>query len=187
MLNFGTTVSFSKDAAKILNGLTEAVTKLAAATEKDVASNERLAGSVDKLTEALDQITKPNPIIIVVSGESIHIPGLREFQGEDMSFTVPRDHQDEPFTLDPITAQDSEGPVEIVFTERLESSDPTVVDIVESSFHFGTFGGATVNRIVTYQGNDFIVSSVVFNVTPGAITFAGGGIQVPGLTPDPEV
>lgn len=104
-----------------------------------------------------------------------------------MSYTVPRDHPDEPYTLSPIIVADSEGEVTGVdFTERLESSDDTIVsiDAVAGTFHFGTFGGATINRIVTYQGNDFIVSSVVFNVTPGALTFSGGDITVPGLTPD---
>lgn len=107
-----------------------------------------------------------------------------------MSYTVARDHANEPFNLDPITAQDSEGQVEVEFTERLESSNPEVVAIVgdapSQEFTFGTFGGATVNRIVTCEGADFIVASVVFNVTPGAITFVGGGINVPGLTPDEE-
>jgi len=140
--------------------------------------------AIIELTEVLKQFSAPpHSVVFIVAGQSIHIPGLQ--QGEDMSYTVPRDHPDEPFTLDPITASDSEGPVDVTFTERLESSDQTVVSIVDTSFHFGTFGGATVNRIVAYQGADFIVSSVVFNVTPGAITFAGGGINVPGLTPDP--
>src|SRR3977135_2284695 len=90
----------------------------------------------------LREIKSKSRVLIIVSGQSIHIPNLQ--QGEDMSYTVARDHQDEPFTLDPITASDSEGPVTIQFTEKLVSSDETVVSVVGTSFHFGTFGGATV-------------------------------------------
>ena len=118
----------------------------------------------------LEKIKVPKHVTFIIAGQSIRIPGLRNFQGEDMSYTVPRDHQDEPYVLDPIVASDSEGPVLIETTERLESSNPDVVSDTGSAFHFGTFGGATINRIVVYQGTDFIVSSVVFNITPGAIT-----------------
>lgn len=144
---------------------------------------------LERIIAELERIKTPVRLTLIVSGQSILIPGLRNFQGEDMSYTVPRDHQDEPFSLAPITAADSEGPVDVVFTERVESSNVDVVSIVgdapSQSFHFGTFGGATVNRIVTFNGADFIVASLVFNVTPGAVTFSGGGIDVAGLTPDP--
>lgn len=143
------------------------------------------AQAVNTLTERIGQLIAPQQdVIILAVGQSIHIPGLN--QGEDMSYTVPRDHQDEPFTLDPITATDPEGTVPAEFTERLESSDDSVVSIADGSFHFGTIGGAVVSRIVTYKGNDFVVSTAVFNVTAGDITFAGGAINVGGLTPDPE-
>jgi hypothetical protein len=132
----------------------------------------------------LERITTPviHKVTVVVSGQSIHIPGLQQ---ENDMYTVARDHANEPFTLDPITASDSEGPVTVEFTERLESSDDSIVAVVGSEFSFGTFGGATVNRIVTFDGNDFIIASAVFNVTPGAISFTGN-INMPGLTPDAE-
>ncbi len=130
----------------------------------------------------LGRIKSPVRITIIVSGQSIHIPGLK--QGEDMSYTVPRDHQDEPFTLDPISCTDSEG--DVAFTETLASDNESVVSIVGTSFHFGTFGGANITRkvAVANQG-EFIVATAVFNVTPGGVTVSGGGITVPGLTPDP--
>lgn len=135
------------------------------------------------ITAELERIKTPVQIIIIASGQSIHVPGLQ--QEKDMSYTVARDHANEAFTLDPITASDSEGPVTADFTERLESSDDSVVAVAGSELSFGTNGGATVNRIVTYKGTDYIIASLVFNVTPGALTFVGN-INVPGLTPDAE-
>ena len=100
-----------------------------------------------------------------------------------MSYTVPRDHADEPFTLDPIVISDSEGPVDKPFTETFESDNTDVVSIDAGLLHFGTFGGANLTRKVTLDGQEFIVASAVFNVTPGALTVSGN-INVPGLTPD---
>lgn len=118
---------------------------------------------------------------LVVTGGQIHI---HLQQGEDMSYTVPRDHQDEPFTLDPIVISDSEGPVDKAFTETFESDNTDVVSIDGSNLHFGTFGGANLTRKVTIDGQEFIVATAVFNVTPGTLTVTGN-INVPGLTPDP--
>lgn len=137
----------------------------------------------------LVRITTPvviHPITVVVSGQSIHIPGLRAFQGEDMSYTVARDHADEAFTLDPITVSDSEGPVDKAFTETFTSDNPDAVSIdsTAGTLHFGTFGGANLTRKVTIDGQEFVVATAVFNVTPGALTVSGN-INMPGLTPAP--
>ena len=180
MLTIKSIITFGDRAEQLVKNLISAV---ADNTDAILAQTEAQTAALKALTEVLGQ-PAPN-VIFFVAGQSIHIPGLQ--QGEDMSYTVPRDQPDEPFTLDPITASDSEGPVEAVFTDRLESSNPDAVSIVDSSFHFGTNGGAVVSRIVTFEGADFVLPNpVVFNVTPGAITFSGGGINVPGLTPDPE-
>lgn len=101
------------------------------------------------------------------------------------TFTLPRDHADEPFTLEPISVTDSEG--DVAFTEAFESSNPDVVSIdsAASTVHFGTFGTATLSRKITVAGNDIAVGEpAVFNLTPGALTVTGGGVSFPGLTPD---
>lgn len=134
---------------------------------------------------------------VVVSGQSIHVPGLKDFQGEDdMSNStysdIPRDHQDEPFTLSPIVISDSEGPIEVPVTDTLTSDNPDVVSIIgdapNQSFHFGTFGTATVSRKATFTppgGVETTVNaaSAVFNLTPGALTVSSD-IVISGLTPD---
>lgn len=155
------------------------------------STNNALKESIAFLAETIGQLSAPS-VIVIAAGQSIHIPGLKDFQGEDMSTYsgIPRDHQDEPFVLDPIVIGDSEGALDIPFTETLESDNPEVVSIVEGSFHFGTFGNATVSRKATFTppGEAEITvnaGSAVFNVVPGAITVRGS-IQVPGLTPDPE-
>ena len=71
----------------------------------DLTVTHRLSEGTKSL---LRELLKPRPIILIVAGQSIHIPGLT--QGDDMSYTVARDHADEPFTLDPIVVADSEGP-----------------------------------------------------------------------------
>lgn len=146
---------------------------------------EQTFGEHAALLAEIERIATAHPITVVVSGQSIHIPGLQAFQGEDMSYTVARDHTDEAFTLDPITVSDSEGPVEKAFTETFESDSPDVVSIdsTAGTLHFGTFGGANLTRKVTIDGQEFIVATAVFNVTPGALTVSGN-INVPGLTPD---
>ena len=103
---------------------------------------------------------------------------------------IPRDHQDEPFNLDPIVVSDSEGPIPgLAITETLESDNPDVVSIVDQSFHFGTFGTATVSRKATFtlpgaaESTTVNAGSAVFNLTLGALTVSGN-INVPGLTPD---
>lgn len=181
------------DTRQILTAIEEAriaAHEQARRTRALIREEAQAAGSLlGQILKQLERITTPvvHKVIVVVSGQSIHIPGLRDFQGEDMSFTVPRDHADEPFTLDPITVSDSEGPVDKTFTETLASDNTDVVSIVgdapSQSFHFGTFGGANVTRKVTIDGQEFIVAAAVFNVTPGALTVSGN-INVPGLTPD---
>lgn len=132
----------------------------------------------------LARIATPIRITVVTSGQSIHVPGLT--QEKDMSYTVERDHADEPYVLDPIVISDSEGPVTTPFTESFDSDNTDVVsiDTAASTLHFGTFGGANLTRSVTTNGQTFIVATAVFNVTPGALTVTGN-ISVPGLTPDP--
>jgi hypothetical protein len=168
--------------------------------DEDAHRLRRVEHKVDQLTELVNQVIaelerlKPSTIFVVVTGQSIRIPGLKAFQGENMSTYsgIPRDHQDEPFTLDPIVISDSEGPVDIPVTETLASDNPDVVSIVgdapNQSFHFGTFGTATVSRKATFTPPGEAETTVnagtaVFNVTPGALTVSGD-IKVPGLTPD---
>lgn len=152
---------------------------------------DRTDASLTDIVAQLERITTPiinvHRITVVVSGQSIHIANLE--QESDMSYTVARDHQDEPFTLDPITVSDSEGSVGKAFTETFESDNPDVVSITQNvetsdgTLHFGTFGGANLTRKVTIDGQEFIVATAVFNVTPGALTVTGN-INVAGLTPD---
>ena len=102
------------------------------------------------------------------------------------SYTLPRDHADEPYTLDPVSVTDSEGDVP-VDSDVFSSSDDTVVSIdsAASTVHFGTFGTATLSRVVTVGGNAVTVGEpAVFNITPGAVTISGGAVSFPGLTPD---
>lgn len=147
---------------------------------------DRTDASLTDIVAQLERITTPiiNRITVVASGQSIHVANLE--QESDMSYTVARDHADEPYTLDPITVSDSEGPVTKEFTETFESDNPDVVsiDTAASTLHFGTFGGANLTRKVTIDGQEFIVATAVFNVTPGALTVTGN-INVAGLTPDP--
>lgn len=169
--------------------------------DRIIAANHEQARRTRQLlreigTEILAAIKQSNTprITVVITGQSIHVPGLRAFQGEDMSTYsgIPRDHADEPFTLDPIVISDDEGPVDVPVTETLASDNPDVVSIVgdapNQSFHFGTFGTATVSRKATFTppgGTETTMNagSAVFNVTPGALTVSGN-INVPGLTPD---
>lgn len=102
-----------------------------------------------------------------------------------MSYTLPRDHADEPFTLDPISVTDSEG--DVPFTESFESDNPDVVSIdsAAGTVHFGTFGTANLTRKATVNGQTFAVGDpVMFNITPGNVSVTGGAINFPGLTPD---
>lgn len=122
------------------------------------------------------------PVYIITTARMFHFPGL----GVDMPvYTLPRDHADEPYTLDPVTVADSEG--DVPFTETFESDNADVVsiDAAASTVHFGTFGTATLSRKVTVGGNTFSVGdSAVFNITPGEVTVSGGAVTFPGLTPD---
>jgi len=178
-------VQIDKKLDRVIDEIEKVKHRLARTNESQALILSNQIEALAKLNELLTRIKAPTPLTFIIAGESFHIRGLQ--QGEDMSYTVARDHQDEPFTVDPIVVADSEGPVEgTVFTERVESSNPEVVGVDGSNLHFGTFGSAVVSRIVTYQGNDFIVSALVFNVTPGALSFTGT-MSVAGLTPDPEV
>ena len=102
-------------------------------------------------------------------------------------YTLPRDHADEPYTLAPVTVEDSEGAV--AFTEEFVSSDDSVVSIIPAdaasgTVHFGTNGVADLRRNV--KVGDLVVFSeaVNFTLTPGTVTASGGGINFAGLTPD---
>lgn len=100
-------------------------------------------------------------------------------------YTLPRDHADEPYTLDAVSVTDSEG--DVPFTDDFSSDNPDVVsiDAAASTVHFGTLGTATLSRKVTVGENTYSVGdSAVFNITPGEITVSGGGVSFPGLTPD---
>jgi hypothetical protein len=104
------------------------------------------------------------------------------------TYTLPRDHADEPFVLGPLVFSDSEGtvPTPPDVTESFTSDNPDVVSIDEpaSTAHFGTFGGANLTRKAVVGGSEFIVATATFNITPGALTVTGD-ISFPNLTPDP--
>jgi len=127
--------------------------------------------------------------MLVVTGGQIYFPGLTFTIGENLmpTYTLPRDHADEPFVLGPLAFNDSEGtvPAPAGVTESFESDNTDVVsiDAATSTVHFGTFGGANLSRKVTVDGNEFIVATATFNITPGALTVTGD-VSFPGLTPD---
>lgn len=126
--------------------------------------------------------------LIVVTGGQVSFPGLKLFQGDEPmpTYTLPRDHADEPFVLGPLSFNDSEGPVPAPeFTESFDSDNTDVVsvDAAAATLHFGTLGGANVSRKVTIGGNEFIVFTATFNLTPGALVISGD-VSFPNLTPD---
>lgn len=101
------------------------------------------------------------------------------------TYTLPRDHQDEPFALEPISVADSEGAVDFTETFESDNTDVVSIDVAASTVHFGTFGTATLSRKATIAGNTVSVGEpAVFNLTPGALTITGGGVTFAGLTPD---
>lgn len=101
------------------------------------------------------------------------------------TYTLPRDHQDEPFTLEPITVKDSEGDVPFTDSFTSDNTDVVSIDAAASTVHFGTIGTATLSRKVTVAGVDVSVGEpAVFNLTAGELTITGGGVNFPGLTPD---
>lgn len=121
--------------------------------------------------------------------------------GDKMTFTIPNDTADAPYSITPLTgATDAEGePVTV--TEKLTSSDPTVVkiipgpdgDIHNGSLSFGKSGACSVDYVASYKvgRNDVVLkqSDATFilttgNIQPGSVS--GGDFSVPSLTPDPE-
>ena len=114
-------------------------------------------------------------------------------------FTVPDDHQDEPFSIDPITAAaDMEGNsiLDQLVTSEVASDNTAAVSLVDVDNGDGTTtkkvhiegpGVAHVGNTVFYQGAVIQNNEVTFVVTTGAFDPAsvqGGGISFPGLTPD---
>jgi len=160
------------------------------------AQNERVLAELERITTPVIHVHR---ITVVASGQTVHIPSLREFQGEeDMSNStysnIPRDHADAPFTLAPLVISDDEGPIDIPVVEALVVDNPSVVDIVgdapNQSFHFGTFGTCNFSRKATFTppGPNAVettvtVDTIVFNLTPGALTIVGG-VSIEGMTPD---
>ncbi len=155
-------------------------------TQVDLASQSQLI--IDRTQLILDRLAgAASPIIVIAAGSTIHFPGLTPDTGDQPmpTYSLPRDHADEPFTLDPISVTDSEG--DVAFTDSFESdnNDVVAIDAAASTVHFGTFGTATLSRKVTVAGNTVSVGDPsVFNLAPGALTISGGGVSFPGLTPD---
>lgn len=113
-----------------------------------------------------------------------------------MSYTVADDHQDEPFSVAPVTgAKDAEGndiPADGFTTTDPTSDNEAAVSIVDDgaggkALHFGAPGTAHVGIDTSYQGQLVKHSEAAITVTTGAIdaaTIQGGDLVIPGLTPD---
>jgi hypothetical protein len=147
-----------------------------------------LRKEVEHLGDEVERIKTPRHITVVACGHTISFPNLD--QGDQSMFTLPRDHQDEPYTLAPVTVGDSEGAVAGTITEEFVSSDPAVVginatDAASGTVTFGTNGVADLRRNVSLDGLIVFSEAVSFTITPGQIIATGGGISFPGLTEDP--
>jgi hypothetical protein len=155
-----------------------------------IGFNEKLTSQVDRFLNLLDRYVTAyeRRRTLVITGGAIIFPGLTPDKGETMpTYTLPRDHADEPFVLGPLAFADAEGPVPAPanVTESFESDNPDVVsvDAAAGTVHFGTFGGANLTRKAVIDGNEFIVATATFNVTPGALVVTGD-VSFPNLTPD---
>lgn len=120
--------------------------------------------------------------------------------GDDiaMNFTVKDDHQDEPFSVAPVTgAKDVEGndiPADGFTVSDAVSDNEAAASIVDDgtgtggkAVHFGGPGVANVSSDVSYQGEVVKHNTASFTVTSGAIdpaSIVGGDLVIPGLTPD---
>lgn len=116
----------------------------------------------------------------------------------EMHFTVPADHEDVPFSIDPITAaQDSEGnqfSAEDLAQFNIPeptSSNPDVVSIIDDgnggrAAHFGIPGAALLTSQPTYRGENFgDPITAEFLVPTGApVSIEGGGLHFGDLQPD---
>lgn len=115
-----------------------------------------------------------------------------------MKFTLPNDHPDVPFTLDPITgAQDAEGEdlaAEDFSLSDVVSTDDTVVSIVDAeegsgkAAHIAHSGAALLSSQPLYKGEPFGQPiTAEFSIHTGVpTTIEGGGFNFPSLTPDVE-
>lgn len=114
------------------------------------------------------------------------------------NFHVTNDHQDEPFSVSPITgAKDAEGevigPEEFTQTPVVTDNE-TAVSIIDDpnnpggkALHFGTSGTAHVSTDTLYRGEVVRHTESTITVTTGAIdpnSIQGGDFLIPGLTPD---
>lgn len=115
----------------------------------------------------------------------------------EMSYTVRDDHQDEPFSIAPVTgANDAEGnpiPADGFTQTDAVSDNISAVSIVDDgaggkALHFEGPGTAHVGSDTLYQGLVVKHTEATFTVTTGAVdpaSIVGGDLTVPGLTPDP--
>lgn len=153
--------------------------------------NQKLSNQIERALDLLDRYVTAyeRRRTLVVTGGAIIFPGLTPDKGDWImpTYTLPRDHKDEPFVLAPLAFADSEGPVPAPpnVTESFESDNPDVVsiDAAAGTVHFGTFGGANLTRKAVIDGNEFIVATATFNLTPGALVVTGD-VSFPNLTPD---
>lgn len=128
-----------------------------------------------------------------VGGMTLYFKPGEDFQ---MSYTVKDDHQDEPFSIAPVTgAKDAEGndiPATDFTTSPAVSDNPDAVSIVDDgsggqALHFGGPGTAHVSVDTSYQGELVKHSEAAITVTTGTLdpnSVQGGDLVIPGLTPD---
>ncbi len=153
--------------------------------------NEKLTEQVERALDLFDRYVAAyeRRRTLVVTGGAIIFPGLTPDKGASImsTYTLPRDHKDEPFVLGELSFADSEGPIPAPanVTETFDSDNPDVVsiDAAAGTVHFGTFGGANLTRKAVIDGNEFIVATATFNLTPGALVVTGD-VSFPNLTPD---
>jgi hypothetical protein len=122
--------------------------------------------------------------------------------GDDVQlmFTVADDHEDVPFSVEPVTGgNDAEGrPIDAADfkTTDVESDNEDAVSVIDDpnveggkAFHFGAPGTAHAGYDLTYKGELVKRYEASFTVTTGVLdpaSIVGGGITVPGLTEDPS-
>jgi hypothetical protein len=159
--------------------------KLTKASEAQAASAARIAAALESLVELIN-----NPLT------------EHTFTGGVFMRTVKADRADEPFSITPLRAVDSEG--NVIHTKQfaceVASDNESVVSVTyddatkEGTLHFGApdgdddIGLANVTATFTDEaGNVVQITGEAFRVTVGdPASFAGGTFNVPGIPPDAE-
>lgn len=191
---------FSKQYKEILRKIERDVVRVHELVYKIRGAAERIEITVNAIFELVR--TQPVPpsdpfdnlfILARFGGQVLKF----KYSEENMAdFTVKDDHQDEPFSLEPVTgAKDLEG--QDIAADQFTITDPVssneaVVSIVGvegggHAVHFGGPGLASVTSNVSYNGNVVKQIKHNFTVTTGEVdpaSLVGGDIAFPGLTPD---